>query len=311
MGMIFAQDFTDDAGLCCRDTVEVVVGVPTTVLVDACQSLGSWTLTSGSWGVKSNDPDHPSAYIADSPAGVYPSNYTGQLRLTAPLDLSHGVHAWAFFDDRYAFEQEFDAGLFETSLDGATWTARAGNGAVSSDSVSIAGVGRPVFGGTRWRWRADRVDLSPVAGASSVRLRWRSLSDAGTNFDGMNFDTLRVCVYDPAMQPAPAAVGDGPAPARLVFAPPAPNPARGAVTLSFATPEAGPITLEIIDVQGRTVRARHETIPRGASGAPYATRFAWNWDLRDGAGRRVAPGLYLVRLATAHDDVTRRVIALP
>ena len=118
-----------------------------------------------------------------------------------------------------------------------------------SDSVSIAGVGRPVFGGTRWRWRADRVDLSPVAGASSVRLRWRSLSDAGTNFDGMNFDTLRVCVYDPAMQPAPAAVGDGPAPARLVFAPPAPNPARGAVTLSFATPEAGPITLEIIGLR--------------------------------------------------------------
>jgi carboxypeptidase T len=307
----FRVDFTDDAGLYCRDTVEVVVGVPTTVLVDACQSLAGWTLTSGSWAVKSNDPNHPSAYIADSPSGAYPSNYTGQLRLTTPLDLSHGVHAWAFFDDRYAFEQEFDAGLFETSLDGTTWTARGGNGAVSSPAVSIAGAGKPVFGGTRWRWRADRVDLSPVAGATAVRLRWRSLSDAGANFDGMNFDSLRVYVYDPAMQPAPAAVGEGPAPARLTFAPPVPNPARGVVTLSFATPEAGPITLEVLDVQGRTVRARHETLAYAASGAPRATHFAWNWDLRDGSGRRVAPGLYLVRLATAHDAVTRRVIVLP
>lgn len=307
----FRIDFTDDDGLYCRDTVEVVVGVPTNLLVDACQSLGNWTLASGSWGVKTGDIDHPSAYISDSPAGVYPANNTGQLQLTTPLDLSGGVHAWAFFDNRYAYEQEYDAGLFETSPDGVTWTARGGNGAVTSNSISIAGAGMQVFGGTRWRWRADRVDLSAVAGAPSVRLRWRSLSDAGVNFDGMNFDSLRVCIYDPAMQPAPAAVGDGPAPGRLALAQPTPNPAHGTVALSFATPEAGPITLEILDVQGRTIRARHETLARAASGVPYATRFAWNWDLRDGAGRRVAPGLYLIRLATTHEAVTRRVVVLP
>jgi hypothetical protein len=307
----FRIDFTDDAGLHCRDTVEVVVGVPTPVLVDGFATLGNWTLTAGSWAVKSNDPDHPSTYLADSPAGLYPNNYAGQLKLTAPLDLSHGVHAWAFFDDRYGYEQEYDAGLFETSLDGTTWTARPGNGAVTTTSVSVAGAGKPVFGGTRWRWRSDRVDLSPVAGASAVRLRWRSLSDAGTNFDGLNVDSLRVYVYDPALQPLPAAVGDGPAPARLALAPPSPNPARGPVTLAFATPEAGPLSLEVLDVQGRTVRSRRESVARAASGAPYAARFAWSWDLRDGAGRRVPPGLYLVRLATAHDAVTRRVVVLP
>jgi hypothetical protein len=301
----FQVDFTDDAGLYCRDTVEVVVGVPTTLVADAGQSLANWTLTSGSWGVKTGDPNHPSAYIADSPLGIYPSYYTGQLQLTAPLNLSHGVHAWAFFESRYAFEQEYDAGLFETSLNGTTWTPRAGNGSVISNSINIAGSGIPIFGGTRWRWRTDRIDLSSVAGAPSVRLRWRSLSDGGMEFDGMNFDSLRICLYDPAMQPAPVAVGDGPAPTRLSFAPPTPNPARGVVTLSFASPEAGPVTLEILDVQGRTVRARHESLARGAS------HFAWNWDLRDAAGRRVAPGLYLVRLATAHDAATRRVVVLP
>ncbi len=300
-----------DAGLYCRDTVEVVVGVPTTLVADPCQTLGNWTPSGGAWNVKTGDPDHLSAYLSDSPMGVYPPNYSGILQLTAPLNLSQGVHAWAFFEDRYAFEQEYDAGLFETSTDGVTWTARGGNGAVTSNLNNAAGDGKIIFGGTRWRWRTDRVDLSPLTGATAVRLRWRSLSDSGVEFDGMNFDSLRVCLYDPALQPAPAAVSDGPAPERLAFAPPTPNPARGVVTLSFATPDAGAITLQILDVQGRTVRSRRETLAHTLSGAPYATHFAWNWDLCDASGRRVAPGLYLVRLATARESVTRRVVVLP
>jgi len=53
----------------------------------------------GPWGTIANDPQHPSRYISDSPAGVYPSNNNGVLTLVAPLDLSHGVHAWAFYDE--------------------------------------------------------------------------------------------------------------------------------------------------------------------------------------------------------------------
>jgi len=185
----FQVDFSDDAGLHCRDTVEVVVGVPTVALLDPCQSLGNWTLVAGSWGVKANDANHPDAYIADTPSGVYPNGYAGQLKLAGTLDLSHGVHAWAFFENRYTFEQEYDGGQFEASLDGTNWTALPGLGAVTSNSTYVGGAGRPIWTGSRLLWRSDRVDLSGFAGptATAVRIRWRSLADSGGDFDGMNF----------------------------------------------------------------------------------------------------------------------------
>lgn len=307
----FQVDWTDAAGLFCRDTVELVVGTPTVLVNDASQSLAGWVLRAGTWGVKTNDPVHPDAYIADSPNGVYSNNYAGQLRYNGTLDLSSGVHAWAFFEDRYAFEQEYDAGLFEASTDTVTWTALPGNGAVTSPAISIAGAGKKVFGGTRWRWRQDRVDLSAYAGDAAhkqLRLRWRSLSDGGTNFDGMNFDSLRVYVYDPAMQPAPvAAVVQGPPATRLRLAPPSPNPARGSVAFAFETPATGEVRLEILDVQGRVVTS-HTAALDAANGS---TRYAWGWDLRDRAGRPVAPGVYLVHLRSGRESATQRVIVLP
>src|SRR5207244_2463853 len=132
-------------------------------------------------------------------------------------------------------------------------------------------------------------------------LRWRSLSDAGMNFDGMNFDSLRIDLYDPAAQPVPTAVAPGATPARLHLAPPAPNPARGRVAFTFETPEAGPLVLEVLDVQGRILWSRSAEIARGSGGGPYASRFAWGWDLHDRAGHAVPPGLYLVRVRTAHE----------
>jgi hypothetical protein len=264
--------------------------------------------------VVTTDANHPNAYIADSPAGKYPDNYTGQLRLNGIFDLSKGVHAWAFFEDRYAFEQEYDAGLFEASFDTTTWTALPGNGGVTSPDASIVGPGKSVFGGTRWRWRQDRVDLSAFAGDTLHKktwLRWRSLSDPGMAFDGMNFDSLRICLYDPAMQPVPTAVATGPAVPRLRLAPPSPNPARGHVAFAFETPQAGRLSLEVLDVQGRIVYVRTAEIARGSGEGPYASRFAWGWDLRDRAGRSVAPGVYLVRLHSARESAVSRMVVLP
>ncbi|HTR96968.1 MAG TPA: M14 family zinc carboxypeptidase [Candidatus Acidoferrales bacterium] len=309
----FRVEWTDARGLCCRDTVELVVGTPTVTLVDPCQSLGNWTLVAGQWGVRSNDPAHPDAYIADSPSGLYPNNYTGQLKLTTPLDLSAGVHAWAFFEDRWGFEPDYDAGLIEASPDGTNWTALPGNGAVTSVSSDVAGAGHSIFDGTRWLWRQDRIDLSSFAGgsaATAVRLRWRSLSDSGLDLDGMNFDSLRVYVYDPTAQPVPTAVAAGPRPGRLEFSPPEPNPAGDRAAFAFRTPEAGALTLEVIDVQGRVRWTRRESIASGADGGPYAASFRWGWDLRDDAGRRVEPGLYFARLRTASHSATQRLVVV-
>ena len=82
----------------------------------------------------------------------------------------------------------------------------------------------------------------------------------------------------------------------LEFAPVRPNPARGAAQFAFTLPAAGAARLALYDAQGRHVRTLVEgVLPAGARQAA--------WDLRDGAGHRVAPGLYLARLESA--GVTR------
>src|SRR5262249_31482735 len=154
---------------------------------------------------------------------------------------------------------EYDAGLFEASFDTTVWTPLPGNGGVRTNANNIAGANRWMFGGTRWRWRQDRVDLSAFAGDPThpkTYLRWRSLSDAGPNSDGMNFDSLRISLSDPAAQPVPTAVGAGPPAPRLRLAPPSPNPARDRVAFAFDVPHPGPLTLDVLDVQGRRVWSR-------------------------------------------------------
>ncbi|MEO7867205.1 MAG: T9SS type A sorting domain-containing protein, partial [Candidatus Eisenbacteria bacterium] len=113
------------------------------------------------------------------------------------------------------------------------------------------------------------------------------------------------------LQPAPVAVGRNEGARGLMLAPPWPNPSRTAVRFEFQIPSAGPLELDILDVQGRSVWSRTERVAAGADGSPYADRFAWGWDLNDGSGRRVAPGLYLARLRTSAGQVTRRLVVMP
>ncbi|MBI5170486.1 MAG: immune inhibitor A [Candidatus Eisenbacteria bacterium] len=306
----FRVDFTDGQGLHSRDTIEVVVGVPTVVVVHACDAAAGWTFSGAGWGVKANDPLHPSGYLSDSPNGVYANGMNTTATLGATLDLSHGVHAWAFFEDRWGYESDYDGGAVEASLDGVTWAALPGNGSTTSDASNVIGAGVPAFEGTRWRWKQDRVDLSAFAGgalATNVRLRFRSRADAFTQLDGLSIDSLRVLVYDPALQPAPVAVGAAPRVTTLTFSPIGPNPARTHARLSFATAESGPVTLDVLDVQGRNLYTRTERVVAGSEGS----RFEWGWNLGDRTGRRVAPGLYLVRLRTRSQEALQRVVVLP
>ena len=87
---------------------------------------------------------------------------------------------------------------------------------------------------------------------------------------------------------------NGAGPPALAFAPPSPNPARGPVRLSLprAAPP-GPLSVVILDAAGRRVR----DLSRDVAAGPVEVA----WDLRDGAGRRVPPGLYFasVRLGAA------------
>ncbi len=89
----------------------------------------------------------------------------------------------------------------------------------------------------------------------------------------------------------------------LSFAAPSPNPARDAVTFQFSTARAGEVSMEVLDVSGRRVRAwRHDS--------PAAGRAELRWDLCDASGRRVAPGVYLASVRSAEALLSRRVLVL-
>ncbi len=96
------------------------------------------------------------------------------------------------------------------------------------------------------------------------------------------------------------AVEPGAAPvARLLLAA-SPNPAMGDATLRFTLPAAGRARLVVHDAAGRRVRVLLDG-PRD-SGPQSAA-----WDLRDDAGRAVAPGVYLATIDANGARVTRRV----
>jgi hypothetical protein len=295
-------DFTADSGYFSRDTIEVLAGHPTVALLEPCEATTNWTISSG-WGVVSTDARHPDRYFADSPTGVYPNNANLRLTSRTKLDLSAGVHAWALFEARWLTEQTYDGTAVEASLDSVTWTALAGRG-TSPGIMGAQPVGLPIYQAAHYTWTPDRLDLSAFAGpaGSAVRLRFRTVSDPGTNYDGFNFDSLRVLVFDPAQQPVATAVGASGA-TTLALAAPWPNPARSESHLGFTLPRAGDLTLAIHDLQGRRVRTL-------ASGWREAGHYALAWDLRDEAGRPVTPGVYLARMSGGTGERTRRIVVL-
>jgi carboxypeptidase T len=301
----FRLDFTADDGYFSRDTVEIVCGTPT-VLVndDASAGTGLWTTTT--WGTENIDVSHPGPYFADSPNANYTDSSNRIFTLTAPLNLTAGVHAYALWNTRWEFEQDYDCGLFEASLNGTTWTPIGSQGTSLGDPAGqgTQPIGQPVFEGARHLWRGERSDLSAFTGgaATGVRLRYRVLSDVGTVYDGFRVDDVRVHLYDPAQQPLPVAVGNATS-RGWALAMPSPNPAQSRVRLAFDVPAPGPVRLDVLDVQGRRVR----TIDNGWLAAG---RYEHGWDARDDSGRPVAAGMYVIRLSGAATTLTRRCVVM-
>jgi hypothetical protein len=82
---------------------------------------------------------------------------------------------------------------------------------------------------------------------------------------------------------------------------PYPNPARGEVRFEYSTPEtASDAEFVIYDLKGRMIRVLK----------PEAGKAAAVWDLRDGAGRPVAPGVYVARLSAAGETATKKLVVL-
>jgi flagellar hook assembly protein FlgD len=84
---------------------------------------------------------------------------------------------------------------------------------------------------------------------------------------------------------------------------PHPNPFNPLTNLAFELEHEGVVRLDVLDVNGELVR---RLVDERLEAGQHASR----WDGRDRAGRRVASGVYVVRLRAAGREQTRRIVLL-
>ncbi len=82
-----------------------------------------------------------------------------------------------------------------------------------------------------------------------------------------------------------------------------PSPASGRASLQLTLPVRCTVRAAVYDIMGRKVRTLHD-------GELPAGRHDLRWNGRDEMERKVAPGVYLTRLATAEGTRTARVVML-
>jgi hypothetical protein len=93
---------------------------------------------------------------------------------------------------------------------------------------------------------------------------------------------------------------------RFALLPNSPNPFSASTSIRFAIPRPLPVDLRIFDVRGRLVR----TVIGPESGILDPGTHTLMWDGRDGRGRRVASGIYFLRLGAGGQTAARKVVLL-
>ncbi len=84
---------------------------------------------------------------------------------------------------------------------------------------------------------------------------------------------------------------------------PHPNPFRDGTAFGISLARAGVVSVRVLDIQGRFVRTLQDGV------APPG-RLEWTWDGRDGWGRDVGSGVFLVEVAAPEGRMTRRIARL-
>jgi hypothetical protein len=157
--------------------------------------------------------------------------------------------------------------------------------AVSTDGLDFTTVWENTTQIVDLDWVPVAIDISELAdGQPTVYVRWTlGPTDATGRYCGWNLDDIEILAYTE------------PAPTRPRFARVGPNPLVVAQSeeqsLVIDVPGGGETRLRLFDLRGRCVRELLST-----NVTPGSQTLAW--DGRDGAGRRLASGVYIWRLET-------------
>ena len=180
--------------------------------------------------------------------------------------------------------------------------AEDGRGHVFAGGLFTQAGGTPTRGVARWdgtAWRAlggGLIDLG-TTGALTLAMGPGGLWAGGTFTQaGDSTGAFRVARWTDAA-PVTTATDDAPAGADELALSVGPNPARGPVTIRVARAAPGPVRVVLYDALGRAVRVLHD----GEAGEALALRLDTE---------RLAPGLYVVRAATAAGATARPLVVV-
>jgi DNA-binding beta-propeller fold protein YncE len=213
--------------------------------------------------------------------------------VAAPEDsLGGDVLDLAFHDENRAYAIVADAAFNTKLIHWSPLTGRntgtlynPGGFSLSDAEVTPDGtevwVGNSSFGSPGLRVFSTATDL-PVGGAITC-----TLPPQGLTFDAATGQVAGVNT------PAP----------RLGLAPIHPNPARERATLTWWTDGPGEVTVQVVDVAGRSV-VRWSRVGDAAGAGSVS------WDLRDAGGRHVSPGLYLASVRSPRGVASRPILVV-
>jgi len=106
-----------------------------------------------------------------------------------------------------------------------------------------------------------------------------------------------------AVSSVPTAVEAGPQPVPRLMLAASPNPAPGALTISFSLARSGPIRLALFDARGRRVRTLFDV---QLSAGPHEV----NWDGRDQRGERLPASVYFARLESSGKGLDQKIVLI-
>jgi len=145
----------------------------TTVFSDNFESgTSNWTLTNY-WGTSTAHYYSSSHALTESPVGNYTDNQTSYATMSSGVNLSTALSATLSFWAIYNIEGGFDYMYLQVSANGGTtW-----NTIDSFDDTSTV-------------WTQYTYSLGGYVGNTSVKVRFKFVSDGAVNFDGMYIDNF-------------------------------------------------------------------------------------------------------------------------
>jgi hypothetical protein len=147
-------------------------------------------------------------------------------------------------------------------------------------------------------WLEYAYAIEGTAG-DTVAVRFRFSSNASVTAEGFHLDDVAVTCLDAA--PPTAVPDETPSGTAALLGQNWPNPFAGSTALSFALARPGRAEVAVYTAGGRLVRTL-------CDGVLPAGRHVVVWDGQDGAGQRVAAGVYVCTLRAGEDHLTRKLV---